>query len=124
MVPRKILKVETDICNLRHSGGKFEGILHTKIHNEYQFCTFSLHPQIHHFIFHRKKSMLVDFFPHRTFFPPVIFDFHFREISCFRDEFQALYTDTYIILCTKRGFLPWQLTSCYVSDDKENVTSK
>ena len=42
-----------NLCNLRHSGGKFEEMQHTKIYDEYQFCAFSLHSQIRHLNFHR-----------------------------------------------------------------------
>ena len=51
-----------------HSGGTFEEIWHTKIHDKYQCCTFNLHSQIHHLNFHRKKSMLVNFFFHGNIF--------------------------------------------------------
>ena len=74
-----------NLCNLRHSGGN-----HTKIHDEYQFCTFNLHSQIHHLNIHRKKSMLVNFFPRKKYFS-AIFDFHFRENPRFCNNFQALY---------------------------------
>ena len=62
---------------------------HTEIHDEYPFCTFSLHSQIHHLNFHRQKSTLVDFFPHGQIFP-AIFYFLLCENPRFRDDFQAL----------------------------------
>ena len=65
---QKILKVEVKLCNLRNSGGQFEEIYHTKIHDEYQFCTFNLHSQTHQLNFHRKKVCLSIIF-HRKFFP-------------------------------------------------------
>ena len=86
--PWKILKVQANLCNLRHSGGKFEEILHTKIYDEYQCCTFNLHSQIHHLDFHRKKYACRFFSTENIF--SVIFDSHFCENPRFRDEFQAL----------------------------------
>ena len=40
-------------------------------HDKYQFCTFNLHSQKHHLNFHRKKSMLVYFFPRKIYFSAI-----------------------------------------------------
>ena len=94
-----MLKVETKICAI---WGILEANLkkrqHTKIHDEYQFCTFKLKSQIHHLNFHRKKVCLFIFFPWKIYFP-AIFDFHFRENPRFRDECQALVVSMGEVCC-------------------------
>ena len=49
--------------------GKFEEMQYTKIHDEYQFCTFNLPSQIHHLNFHRKKGCFSIFFHRKCIFP-------------------------------------------------------
>ena len=77
---------------------KKSSTINYKIHNEYQFSTFSLHSQINHLHFHRKKVCL-SIFSHGKYFVPRFSIFIFREnprLNGFRDEFWALN-------CTKTG---------------------
>ena len=70
---------------------------HTKTQAKYRFCTFNLHSQINHLNFHRKKSMLVDFFPTEKIFFRDLISARIR----FHDEFQALVND-------KRSLRLWE----------------
>ena len=57
-----------NLCNLRHSGGKFEEMYEVRGLDEYQFCTFNLHSQIHHLNFHSKRYAC-RFFSRKYIFP-------------------------------------------------------
>ena len=84
-----------------HSGGKFEEIKHTKIHDEYQFRTSSCTHRSIILTSIGKKSTLVDIFPWKIYFS-MIFDIRFCENPRFRDKFQALVITIFTahILCS------------------------
>ena len=55
---------DKNLSNLRHSGGKFEEINYTKIHDEYQFCTFNLSTLMGCLKKNKNVSLLMFFFAH------------------------------------------------------------
>ena len=76
-LPPQILKAKSKVCAI---WGILEANLEKSstlnIHDEYQFCTFNLHSQIHHLNFHRKK--------YACWFFSTDFRFHFHKNPRFR----------------------------------------